>query len=160
MPSPAHPPGAGNPDLIFCDSDALIQIFIVDATNLLQALKVDFGIEPVIMPEVEMELRWTKRFRNRFEQPLRKAVSAGRLAICDQALLQSHFGPTGPPAFSAIQSLGATYHKKVGRGEAYTLAAATTLAVPALSNDFQAIKVLQAAKFALPKAPSVFLDTD
>ena len=110
------------------------------------------------MPEVETELRWTKRFSNRFEQPLRKTVSAGRLAICDQTLLQSHFGPAGPPALSAIQSLGATYHKKVGRGEAYTLAAATTLDVPALSNDFQALQLLQAAKLALPEPVLRFFD--
>jgi hypothetical protein len=49
-----------------------------------------------------------------------------------------------------LPSLGAQYEGHVHRGEAYTFAAAVTLGLPALSNDFSAIKTLEANFLSLP----------
>lgn len=156
--SSGTPPTPSNPAFIFCDTDALIQTFLAKQTRLLQELKTGFSIEPVIVSEVEAELRWSRRFKTRFEHPLRKAVSTGCLALCDAGFLQRHFGAAGPSALSTIQTLGSAYGKRVGRGEAYTLAAAVTLAVPAVSNDFKALRTLEAASLELPEPVLRFFD--
>ena len=49
-----------------------------------------------------------------------------------------------------FQSLGAQYEGRIHRGEAYSFAAAVTLEMPALSNDFSAIKTLEANMLTLP----------
>ena len=53
-------------------------------------------------------------------------------------------------SWAAFQSLGALYYGHVGSGEAYTFAAALTLGMPALSNDFNAIRTLESNFHALP----------
>ena len=119
-------------------------------TRLFRELRSNFDIQPVVVQEVETELRWTKHHRNRFEAHLKKAISTGCLAICDVSFLQTHLGAPATATFSGIQTLGRANGRHVGAGEAYTHAAALTLGVPALSNDFSAIRVLQHAGFQLP----------
>jgi hypothetical protein len=53
-------------------------------------------------------------------------------------------------SWAGFQSLGAQYEGRIHRGEAFTFAAAVTLGLPALSNDFSAIKTLESNLLTLP----------
>lgn len=135
-----------NPPVLLCDTDALVQVFITREFRPLRRLKDLYGIEPVILPEVENELSVVKN--SRFDFDVRKALSNGTLQVFDQSLLGRRFAATGVPAatigaaWSSIQSLGASYYRHVGRGEAYTHAAAVFLGAPVLSHDLRAVNVL------------------
>jgi hypothetical protein len=140
-----------NPKLLPCDSDVLVQLFLVHELRPLQELKKSFGIQATIVLEVDLELRWMAKYRDRFVPQLDRALKHGVLAKLDQSLFQSHLSAS-PPATSwgTFQSLGAQYYGYVQRGEAYTYAAAVTLGMPAVSNDFRAIQLLQFQMLSLP----------
>jgi hypothetical protein len=55
-----------NPALLPCDSDVLVQLFLADELRPLQELKSSFDIQPVIVAEVDLELRWLGKYKNRF----------------------------------------------------------------------------------------------
>jgi hypothetical protein len=133
-----------NPALLLCDSDALIQFFIADDLRPLQSLRTQFGIQPVIALEVDLELRWLAKHKDRFVSTLDKALRTGTLAKLDQATFQSCLGTATPgTSWSTFQSLGTKYYGYVQRGEAYTHAAAVTLGMPAMTNDGNAVRVLE-----------------
>ena len=144
------------PSILFCDADALIQFLLLGEVRPLRLLRSTYQIQPVVVPEVEIELR-SRRFGGRIAPELNKAFSNGVLRILDRSLLESYYG--GPPsghmaataALSQIARIGAEYHRHVDRGEAYTHAAAITLSAPAMSNDRNALDVLGGAKFAVPQ---------
>lgn len=140
-----------NPALLLCDSDALIQFFTANEIRPFRLLKEGYGIQPVIVQEVDLELRWLGKHKDKFVSQLDKALKSNTLRILDPAYFQSLLGtaPVGA-SWAGFQSLGAQYEGYIGRGEAYTFAAALTLIMPALSNDFSAIKTLEANFLTLP----------
>jgi hypothetical protein len=153
-----------NPSLLVCDTDVLIQIFISAQIGILQALSTRYGLRTVIVPEVETELRWTKRFADRFETRLDKALRNGILRVLDQNLLaeilarQSLPPPAVNSVFQAIQTTGRQYALRVDRGEAYTFSAAVALGMPAASNDNNALTVLEKAGLPVPSPALRFFD--
>jgi hypothetical protein len=133
-----------NPALLLCDSDALVQFFLANDLRPLQALKADFEIQPTIVLEVDMELRRVGKHKDRFVPQLEKALKHGTLAKLDQALFQTYLATATPgTSWSTYQALGMQYYGYVQRGEAYTHAAAVTLGMPAMSNDFRAVRLLE-----------------
>lgn len=140
-----------NPALLFCDSDALTQCFLGNEIRPLRILKDVYGIQPVIVQEVELEMRWLRKYRDRFVPQLEKALKANAIIVLDQVCFQT-FLATAPvgASWASFQSLGAQYEGHVHRGEAYTFAGSVTLNMPAMSNDFSAIKTLEANLLSLP----------
>lgn len=143
--------------LIHVDTDALIQVFITDSVDILRALKTTYGFQPVIAPEVEIEILSSRKFAGRFSHALRKAISAGTLVVLDAAGFASLLATSSElrsaavgVSFADIQSLGATYNRRVDRGESYTFAAAVKLGQPAVSNDMSALTALDQAGCTLP----------
>jgi hypothetical protein len=140
-----------NPALLLFDSDVLVQLFLVGDLRILDGLKRIFGIQPAIVQEVDIELRWLARFKDRFVAQLEKTLKHDTLVRLDQSLFQSFLSNAAPGAsWSTFQSLGSQYYGYVQRGEAYTHAAAVTLGFPAASNDFRAIQTLQFQMLTLP----------
>ncbi|CAE6778337.1 hypothetical protein [Nitrospira defluvii] len=139
-----------NPALLFCDSDALIQLFLTDQNKLLRSFKTEYGIQPVIVFEVENELRQHKKYRTKVEPQFDKALTSRVLQVFDSTILQSSLLDSNsflPPAavqatWDTIQASGRQYGIRVGTGEAYTHAAAVTLQMPSLSNDGIAVNTL------------------
>jgi len=143
MPSPA---------LLLCDTDILLQVFLLNEIRLLKHLKASFAIQPALVMEVDLEVRWNySRYRDRFVPDLDKALNSGLLCKLDAAKFQTYLS-TAPPgaSWSNFQALGAQYYGYVQRGEAYTFAAAVSLGMPAVSNDFRAIQTLEAKMLSLP----------
>lgn len=140
-----------NPPLLLCDSDALTQLFLANEVRPLKYLKESYGIQPAITQEVELEMRWLRRYKDRFVLQLDKALKSTTLVILDGTLFQAQLSaaPVGA-SWTTFQSLGAQYEGHIHRGEAYTFAGAVTLNIPALSNDFSAIKTLEANLLTLP----------
>jgi hypothetical protein len=140
-----------NPALLICDSDALTQFFLANEVRPLKQLKATYGIQPAVVEEVDIELRWVGKHKDRFVPQLDKALKSNVLRVLDPAYFQSLLStaPVGA-SWAGFQSLGAQYDGHVGPGEAYTFAAAVTLNLPALSNDFSAIKTLEANLLTVP----------
>jgi hypothetical protein len=139
------------PAPFFCDSDVLAQCFLANEIRPLRHLKDAYGIQPAIVQEVDLELRWLRKHKDRFVSQLDKTLKTGVLRVLDPAYFQSFLSsaPVGA-SWPSFQSLGAQYEGHIHRGEAYTFAAAVTLGSPALSNDFSAIKTLEANLLTLP----------
>lgn len=140
-----------NPALLLCDTDVLIQLFLVDDLRPLDALKKRFGIQATIPIEVDLELRWIRKYRDRFVAPLDKALKRGTLAKLDPSFFQSFLGSAvAGTSWSTYQTLGSQFYGYVQRGEAYTHAAAVSLGMPAASNDNRAIETMRAQMLPIP----------
>ena len=145
-----------NPALLFLDSDALIQHLIAGTVHVLRELKVRYGIQAVIVPEVEIEVS-SGRFGPRFKPALGKAISNGVIKVFEaskyngllQASAQLQASAIGV-SHADIQHLGAAYYRRADLGEAYTFAAAVKLGQPAVSNDITAVRALEGAGLQLP----------
>lgn len=146
-----------NPSVIFADTDALNQVLLGNTLRILRELKVQYGIQTIVVPEVEMELLSSRRFGQRFHSPFKKAVSNGLIKVFEEsrysAILTS-LRAEQPSAlgvsYADIQALGNAFHRRIDLGEAYTLAAAVKLNQPALSNDYSALKTMQQAGLQVP----------
>jgi len=141
------------PAFLLCDTDAVIQFLLAGQITAFRVLRDRYSIQPLIVHEVEIELRSHRKFGHRIESPLRKALANNLLCKLSFDTLDAHFA--GQPAmasaaFSAIGKLGREYQKLVDNGEAYTHAAALTLGVPALSNDLSALSALVTNGLAVP----------
>lgn len=147
-------------DLIFMfDSDALIQVLHAGPTNLFSLLRSNFGVRSYLMNEVEVEVRANKKFGGLVRPKLEKALKAKTLQLLTSSVLDDLAVPgERPVSLEAIRDLGTEYAFDVGKGEAYTHAAAILLNMPAVSNDFNAIRVLQAKGKRLP--PTVLRSYD
>lgn len=135
------------------DTDALTQILIAGQQELLYFLKEDFGVHSFIMSEVEVELRSKPKFSGLIRPQLDKALRSGWISLLSAAHLdQLARSEDGSNAVSLgdIRELGAEYNLDIETGEAYTHAAAILLDMPAVSNDFNAIKTLEARGKVLP----------
>lgn len=135
--------------LLFCDSDCLIQLFSCKEIRLLGDLRRVFGLKAVIVPEVESELSWHTKFEDRWAAPLAEAIRRGHLSVYEE-----------PPEelAAAIKDRGAQYSARVDTGEAYTFAWATVLNAPALSHDRSAIETLTRQKLQVPQPVLRVLD--
>lgn len=140
-----------NPELIVFDSDVLTQLFLANQVQPLKHLKDNFGIQPVIVEEVHIELQWLQRYRDRFIYQLQRALKSGCLATLDIGRFQSQISsaPLGA-SWESFQTLGQQFEGRVHRGEAYSFAAAVTLGMPAASNDYSAIRTLLQNFLPLP----------
>ncbi len=101
------------------------------------------------MPEVENELSWHRKFKDRFESDLRKALAADVITTFDYSrpeLQLSRFLPAAQVATTvrAILDTGRQYEARVHPGEAYSHAACIHLDAPLLSHDRDAVRVLEA----------------
>src|SRR5688572_15065850 len=105
-----------NPKYLFCDSDVLIQIFSIKQTSLLKTLKTKYGIAPLVVPEVEEEVYWHKKFKSKFQQDMEKALGDGLLFRYvdsrDSTLLSCD---------ANVQAQAEKIKIVVGRGEAWTI---------------------------------------
>ena len=144
---------AQNPKLLVCDSDALIQLFIGNALQPLRELKRQFGVQPVITPEVELELRSLQKYAKRIDAPLTKSLNHQTIVVLSPAWIQAHLGSAADPLYAAAQALGSRYHGIVGAGEAYSHAACVTFRVPMLSNDRNAVRFLVKKGWATSSPP-------
>jgi hypothetical protein len=141
-----------NPALLLCDTDVLIQFFLANELRPLKELKRIFAVQPAVVVEVaDIELRWNGRYRGRFAAEADKAIKSGLLEYLDPAAFQGYLSsaPIGS-SWAQFQTIGAEYARHVQRGEAYTFAAALSLGMPAISNDFRAIETLRVQGLALP----------
>lgn len=138
-----------NPAVLVCDSDALLQIFLTRRIKLLQHIKGEYGIQPVIVAEVEQEIWWNSRFGSRFESDLKKSIASGTVVLISEASLCG-FCTTPAAVYAAIQSTGTDYARRIDSGEAYTFAAAIALNAPAMSHDHNALRVLAHHSLPLP----------
>lgn len=132
--------------LLFCDTDCLIQLFISDQTALLKWFRNVYGLSAIVVQEVEAELYWHAKFRNRFESDLKKAIATGIISVFDYSRpeLQLSFLPVAQANTRAREILGTgrIYASIVGLGEAYSHAACVHLGTPLMSHDISAIKAL------------------
>lgn len=141
-----------NPRFLVCDSDALIQIFLSESTGLLRDLNKNFGVQPVIVTEVEGELSWNGAHKNRFAGDLQKALTSKVLRILDSKIFKAELNQQGRSSeeFAQYRATGTQYDGPVQRGEAYSHSAGIVLGVPVMSNDGSAIETLLASN--LPTA--------
>lgn len=134
-------------ELLFCDTDCLVQLFISNKISILQWLRENYGCAAVIVPEVEIELSWHAKFKDRFEPALRKAVSSGILEVFEYSRPEQlsaffHILHAAAAASVAIETTGRAYALKIGDGEAYSHSACIHLGMPLLSHDKSAINTL------------------
>ena len=155
---------ASRPAFLVCDADATFQLLLTRQSSLLGVLLHDYGVKPIIVPEVEIELRSHRRLTPLILPALTKALRNGLLSLMDVGMLESHFGggSNGSLAASAaktnINMRGATYGLRVDRGEAYSHATAVELSVPVLSHDRAALDALTNAGLAVPRTVLRFYD--
>lgn len=133
--------------LLFCDTDCLIQLFLVRQVGLLKWLRTRYDLRSIVVPEVENEVVWHRKFADKFEPDFKKAVAACVIAVFDysqpEVQLSSMFAPPQAAAAArAIQGTGRGYALRVGNGEAYSHAAGVHLGMPLLSHDKSAIDTL------------------
>lgn len=145
-----------NPSLLLWDSDALIQILLTNAVAPLKTLKSDYGIQSVVVPEVEVEVLSSKRFCQ-VASTLKKATGNRLIEVLDEPTYFSLLGSNEAlradavgTSYSDIQLRGRDYNRRVDTGEAYTFGAALTLHQPAVSHDWNAMKTLMRTKVPVP----------
>lgn len=152
------------PRLLVCDTDALVQLLLTLQTTKkllpLKILKEQYGIRAALVQEVEAELQWSRTFQGQFAPDVKKAIERGILMPLDKAAFAHYVTPGHLYAtvFQSFQDRARRYAKLVQRGEAYTLAAAFTLGEPAISNDGNALEVLDLNGFELPSPVLRFFD--
>ena len=110
------PPRHENRRCLACDTDALIQILISNLLQPLRELKQHYSIQPIITPEVEIELRSPSKNAKRIDAPLTKALKNRVVRILSHDVLREIYGTTADAFYPAIQSLGARY-RIAGRGK-------------------------------------------
>jgi hypothetical protein len=110
------PPRHENRRCLACDTDALIQILISNLLQPLRELKQHYSIQPIITPEVEIELRSLSKNAKRIDAPLTKALKNRVVRILSHDVLREIYGTTADAFYPAIQSLGARY-RIAGRGK-------------------------------------------
>ena len=144
-----------DPRVLLFDTDALIQLFLTAKQTKsllpLRTLRDEYGIQPVIVAEVEVELASHRKYGAKVVPEFRKALGNGALEILDIGSM-SKYVPTALASgvFATYQRLGQRYALVVDRGEAYTHAAAVTLDVPAVSNDVSALRALTFHDYQVP----------
>ncbi len=121
-----------NPPFIILDTSVLLQLIVTDHLGLLRSLLPTFQIQAAIVPAVEVEvlnnMNHVAKFRGR-EAQFRRALGNGALAVVNHELLRARFG-TGVEGWTRqIDLEGERLNQTVDRGEAYSHAASSVLAV-------------------------------
>jgi hypothetical protein len=143
----------------FFDSDALFQILLAGQKQLFKVLSTDFGVSSFIMSEVEIEVRSNRKLGALVRIPFESALSSGFLKELNSSDLERlSSGMPAPVSLGDIRQLGKDYALYVDHGEAYTHAAGILLDSPTVSNDRNAIRVLELNGKKLP--PRVFRSYD
>jgi hypothetical protein len=155
---------ASRPSFLVCDADATFQLLLTNQSKILTALRDQYSVQAIVVPEVEIELRTQPKLAARVAPSLQKALKNGTLKLLDRATLERHYGGGEPGSLAAaatmgrIASRGKIYEKRVGRGEAYSHALSIELNVPVLSHDRTALDVLINASLPVPKSVLRFFD--
>jgi hypothetical protein len=147
---------SANPPFLLCDADVIIQLFIAKTIVPLRCLRDRYGVQPVVMPEVSVELETrgrpetAKRYRTANESGLIRDLDVNAIrAMRDR--LPPEIAEESPSAiWNMIEDRGYEYRDHVDRGEAYTYAAANTLGLPTTSNDGNAIASLRSNDIPVP----------
>jgi hypothetical protein len=86
-------------------------------------------------------------------------VKHGILTKLDEVNFQGYLAAaTAGTSWGTYQALGGRYYGFVQRGEAYTHAAAVSLAMPAMSNDARAVRVLESQMMSVAVPVLRFFD--
>lgn len=139
----------GNPEYLLVDTDVLLQAFLARLKSPFGVFRQRFGVVAAVVPEVERETRFNK-YGTRFEPDFLKLRDAGHVVTLGTAELRqllSDRGERDPQITHVIQRYSQTaqqYALHIDEGEAYTHAAAITFGLPMVSNDWQAIRGLEA----------------
>lgn len=146
----------GNPPLVVCDTDALCQILLASAHDVLKCL-IHYGVQPIVAPVVGVEMRSTKKFGAIVPDGFSKACAKGLIVVLNEREFRVPTKPSIADAKAAsgttwqeIEDRAARYELRADRGEAATFAAAVELKVPALSNDGSALRSMRYAALDLP----------
>ncbi len=143
-----------NPQIIICDTDALIQIFIAREGELLKRLKRRYGIQPVIPEAVEGEItRRGLRNSSLFVPGFNKAVDNGALLLLEERIIGEFTSNDPHSTYNSIQLMGQKNAIHIGPGEAHAYAAGVVLRAPVLSNDAKA--VLIADRYEIKRPPQI-----
>ena len=139
-----------NPEHLICDTDVLLQLFIARQGRLLSYLQQAYAVSLAIVPEVETEVSWNRRYRSRFEPVLVRHMQHGAIIVLEApeiARLLRARDRTPPQVDQELADLherSRRYARHVGRGEAYSHAAGVALELPVFSHDWSAVTVLEA----------------
>jgi hypothetical protein len=130
-----------NPQAIVCDTDSLYQVFLANQPVLLRQLRDIYGIQPMVVAEIEMDVRRRPKLQKGMGAGFKKALGNGTLVLLDATQFNSMSGLTRNTTWADIQARGRRYNVwgGLGSGEAYTHAAAYSMGIPAMSNDWAAI---------------------
>lgn len=144
-----------NPSLLFWDADALIQVLLTSIYPI-KILRSDYGIQSVVVPEVELEVLAPRRITPA-GAALKKARGNGLIRVLDEPTYRQLLGESeslraeaAGTSYADIQIRGNEYNRRVDTGEAYAFAAALTLHQPAVSHDMNAISTLLGAHLPVP----------
>jgi hypothetical protein len=103
------------------------------------------------MNEVDVELRSNRKFGALIKPKLEKALKSGLIKLLSASDLDRlSADESNPVSLADIRELGAEYALDVGKGEAYTHAAGVLLECPTVSNDHNAIQILELKGKKLP----------
>ncbi len=147
-----------NPAFLVCDADSTIQLLSAEFLEPLKTLKARYGVQPVVVEAVAIELRGHRRHSN-VRPNFEKSVSKKLIVELTYELLSTQLatgtGPLATPGavqrlWAAIDERAAKYELIVDRGEAHTFAAAIELAVPAMSNDASSLRTLRVQGLTAP----------
>lgn len=144
-----------NPALFVFDSDVLLQLLVCDQLPLLSFLRSSYGVQPSVTEAVNGEfltiMEKQSRFFPRREQG-KKALRNGSLVVLSPEILEPIFGSVGATLMSRANDEGQRlYNVGLGRGEAYSIAAAMCLNFPVVTNDGSALRLLERTEEALPE---------
>jgi hypothetical protein len=156
---PSVPGAPDNPQWIIADTDACLQLSVIDKINILHVLGADYGIQTVITEAVKIEIenKFLGKFRG-YDGPFKKAIQKGVISVLDHEWIRNAFGADDDGRFDEMNQLGEDLYAMVHRGEAYTHAAAIILDVPCLTNDRSAVNTLRRAGVRL--TPHIFRSFD
>ena len=148
--SPGHySPTLSNPRLIIFDTDALVQVFLVNEIRPLRELKRLYGVQPTIVEAVEFETLFpgkglTKHVAT-IQPRLQKALNNGTLIVLNERTLPAIVGPGAHAVWTQISIIGTRFHRVADYGEAYSHATAAVLSAPVVTHDLTAIRALARA---------------
>src|SRR5256885_2009937 len=92
------------PAFLVCDTDATIQFLLAKEIRPFQVLK-SYAIQPVIVPDVELELLSLRRFAGRITPDLKKAQGHGLIAVLGPTTLAPHYGGGQAGLLAAVAAL-------------------------------------------------------
>lgn len=148
-----------NPAFLVCDADSTIQILSANFREPLKILRTRYGIQPVVVDVVAVELRNHRRIPG-IPAEFEKALSKRLITELTFDVFRDHFGGgagplAGPEAvmrlWRTIEERATKYELVIDRGEAKTFAAAIEMNMPAMSNDSRSLRTMRDLGLAIPR---------